>query len=259
MVKPKRYPFAVQIHLHNNRGSATCVCGGSILADSWVLTAAHCVWDINARANRNVSVVAGDVSTKVFKEGEAGYNTLDNKHEGRKEAWPHLTLKHENYTNDQANYDIALLYFRNPLFTGKNGHIAPIGLPKLQNYKIPAANTGCTVMGWGTTKIEEGTNKPVELSTFLKYAYLRVSSKSTELHILFKMKKDVLYMLNGDSGGPLICIESGNSYKLFGVAKAMVDIGKDVYVKYTRVEFFKRWISARIMDVIAKEKEQEKK
>ncbi|XP_045544709.1 ovochymase-2 [Salmo salar] len=91
-------PAAVSLR---SRGSHFC--GGAILTERWILTAAHCFSIVSTNFLRNVSVVIGEYDQRVPDEEEQTFTVN--------------TIKiHEKYQHaSPMSYDIALLEI--------NGHI----------------------------------------------------------------------------------------------------------------------------------------
>ncbi|XP_006817822.1 plasminogen-like [Saccoglossus kowalevskii] len=90
---PHSWPW--QISLHNNKGHS---CGGSILNDRWIITAAHCVF--------------GSVNQIYIFDIVAGEHNLTDPAPSRAEYAVDKIIIHENYDASTLDNDIALLRTR---------------------------------------------------------------------------------------------------------------------------------------------------
>lgn len=109
------WPWAVSLYYHNNFR-----CGAAIIAESWVLTAAHCVEDLNLTA---LSVSAGSQEIYDFKQ----YRRV-------------VSYKiHPNYNPDTVENDIALLNIQYP-FNMTDKSVKKICLPSITDFNYPPVN-----------------------------------------------------------------------------------------------------------------------
>lgn len=105
-------------------------CGGSILNECYILTAAHC-----ARAVSDTIIIAGAHNLRQF----SGHEQIRHIEE---------FINHENSTSDVGPYDIALIKLTDPLIL--NEFVQPISLPRANQY--PEGNA--VISGWGSTSRE---------------------------------------------------------------------------------------------------------
>lgn len=105
------YPFIVSLQSSNDTNSYHS-CGGSIINEYWILTAAHCVYLGNPEA-KSVEYFATNIS---------------NGEHGDKIAFVEELIWHEGYNSSSLIHDIALVKLKTPIDLGSNNN-ARIRLP----------------------------------------------------------------------------------------------------------------------------------
>ncbi|KAE8295803.1 Ovochymase-2 [Larimichthys crocea] len=182
-----------------NRGSHFC--GGAILTDRWIMTAAHCFASLSKEFLSGVRAVVGEFDQRVDDEEEQVFDIKSvSVHEKYRHALP-------------MSYDIALMELNQPIRLG--ARVRPICLP-LPDENIPP-ETSCIVGGWGRLK-EKG-----RLPAVLREVQLDLVDPAKCKYVLQTIKSSFLNQrpamtvlcagperggrdaCQGDSGGPLVC------------------------------------------------------
>ncbi|CAG9826930.1 unnamed protein product [Diabrotica balteata] len=199
----EKHPWIVS--LQDSQGH---FCGGSLINDNTVLTAAHCI----IGDSDSFHVVAG--TSRWADKG----STLKIKNITKHDKW--MTSR------SKLEYDIAIIKLAEKVkFSDK---IKTILLPE-QDTKVPV-DTTLVVAGWGNIK----ENGP--LSSILKETTVSVTESDSELLIYAGDKKSGV--CSCDSGGPL---------ELNGTLVGIVSFGPGCFENkppagYTNVAYFRGWI-----------------
>ncbi|XP_011871418.1 PREDICTED: chymotrypsin-1-like [Vollenhovia emeryi] len=173
-------------HQVSLRYQGSHVCGGSIIGQYKILTAAHCVDFVKSVSS--LKIATGTIQVNGGQLHNVAKITIHPQYLGTREtAW---------------NNDIAVITLSAPI--QYNQYQAPIALTSTN----PSAGQQCTLSGWG--KIS--TNGPLA-NTLLKMNQAVISlSQCAQAHYVMPLTASHLCTLNrfgigacqGDSGGPLI-------------------------------------------------------
>jgi secreted trypsin-like serine protease len=208
------FPHQVALIL---RGSLRC--GGSIITEQFVLTAAHCL--VNKQYLNQFEVLAG-ANNLGDKDGQR-YKIIDE-------------VPHEGYGDHGNTDDIALLIVEKPFIFSES--VKPI---ELQTSELEIGSE-IKIIGWGKTSAYG------QISQDLKYNTVTVQSNNqcggiqyNGLICLGHPKDNGA--CNGDSGGSAISQEG----KLVGVANfVMVACGTTYPDGYAKVSFYNDWINSNM-------------
>ncbi len=222
-VTNNKFPWMVAVM---NRSSANPsegqFCGGSLIASQWILTAAHCIENVQARG---VSVLIGQRDLS-----ESGGQTFNVSR----------IIEHPDYQR-QGYPDLALLQLE-----GKS-NVTPILLPG-RNNPVPDVGENATVTGWGQISENGPATNELRESTMPIVAHQQCTSAYDGEIVEDAMvcagtargDKDSCY---GDSGGPLF-VTRGQSYVQAGVVSFGEECGlANVPGVYARVSSYADWIS----------------
>lgn len=193
------FPWMVSLNVYVGN-EPKFICGGSIINEWYIITAAQCVQE--------------DPSPSRYRIGVGGYRLSDLNGKRKVSA---VTIP-PNYDNQSLGYDYALLKLETPLdFYGADGALKPICLPEEAEV---FDNQTCTVTGWGTTSL------PFVLipEILQKLDVLIVPPENCNRFYPNFVKDTMICVRNrigtspstGDAGGPLQCARKDGRYVLAG-------------------------------------------
>ncbi|XP_029788756.1 serine protease 56 isoform X2 [Suricata suricatta] len=227
---PGAWPWLVRLQLGGQP-----LCGGVLVAASWVLTAAHCF----AGAQNEL------LWTVTLAEEPRG--------EQAEEVPVNRILPHPKFDPRTFHNDLALVQLWTPVSWA--GAVRPVCLP--QGPREPPAGTACAIAGWGAL-FEDGPEAEAvrEARVPLLSADTCRRALGSELHPSSMLCAGYLAggidSCQGDSGGPLTCSEPGPRPRevLYGVTSwgdGCGEPGKPGV--YTRVAVFKDWLQEQMSEL----------
>ncbi|XP_066950399.1 trypsin-1-like [Macrobrachium rosenbergii] len=207
-------------------------CGGAVISDKHVLTAAHCVSGIN---KGDLRVKAGDYNLRLKDQDEQMFAV---------DSW----RVHPNFrTSGIFSDDVAVVKISPQRGSGfqMSRFVSPVCLPSksvsyTDRYK-------CQVTGWGLTDPSNDSSK----ANILQSAEVPLLSDQLckELYDNFSpgmmcagYVAGKIDACNGDSGGPLVCDIHGQ-HTLFGVVSWGVECAKERLPGiYSSTQYYLDWI-----------------
>lgn len=220
------FPWQVYLTSGNFR------CGGSIIGDTWVLTAAHCALDASGTPISPSRVFVKVGANNAFNTSEGVVYSADR------------VIPHERYNDQTLENDIALIRLSSRI-TSPNAR--PIAIVTPADVSAGVLNPGVMtwVTGWGITsvnpKVYPTRLQKVQLPIITRAQASTVWSKIPSTDIMAGYLNGNKDACSGDSGGPMVVSIYGE-YRLAGI----VSWGSsecNTYGAYTNVSLFRSWIS----------------
>ncbi|CAF0811972.1 unnamed protein product [Rotaria sp. Silwood1] len=225
---PHSWPWLVSLQYHGGH-----FCGGTLIDEYHVLTAAHCLQD-SSMFNSNLKVVAGLHAQSRPNESQVQHKQIAS------------IMNHQGYNENTQENDIAIIRLASPVRLDSYVNVAC--LPQ----KDPAVNENVMIAGWGTTSF--GGSSP----DALRQANVLIMNSCSSVYRYDDSKqmcagnhqftKD---SCQGDSGGPLMH-EANGKWVISGVVSYGHECAKLNYPGvYARVSHYLPWIQNAIATLSA--------
>ncbi|XP_017072652.1 trypsin beta [Drosophila eugracilis] len=225
------FPYQVSVQLNGQH-----ICGGAVIGDQFVLTAAHCF---------EIPWSSDDYTVRVgSSEHASGGHVLSLRQ----------VITHGGYNPQSHDNDLALLILHARLnFTE---HLQPVPLATLAD--PPTVDTRLLVSGWGFQAEESLVSTEVSVSPQLRFvdvdlvepdqcrrAYRQVLPVTQRMICAARPGRD---SCQGDSGGPLVGFPADEGpARLYGIVSWGLGCANPNYPGvYANVAAFRNWIDAQM-------------
>ncbi|CAH1722070.1 suppressor of tumorigenicity 14 protein homolog [Aphis gossypii] len=207
-------------------------CGGALIADRYVITAAHCVMTRDTPMD-NLMVHLGDYDLTAENETE---------HQARKVS---RVMFHSHFHPFLLANDIALLQLERPAVASDT--VRPVCLPSTDGESYVGQKG--TVVGWGITAFPAGDPSPtlqkLSVEVLSNFQCSRVIDDHVGLGMLCAAAPSLQGTCFGDSGGPLTVERDTGRNVLIGLVSYGVTgcaIKPAFPDLYTRISEYTKWI-----------------
>ncbi|XP_076825607.1 uncharacterized protein LOC143471122 isoform X1 [Clavelina lepadiformis] len=242
---PWQVSFRFKVPVQYKGNNVIHNCGGTLIDECWVVTAAHCFLD---RDGSEFTVRLGDLNNELFDETEQEFEIGE------------LILHQQFSMYPSPTNDIALVRLARK--AGKcaklNVAVQPACLPDPAEFPLKEEGELCQVSGWGVTNTSLGQSSSASNLQWVTLPTLRnayCGQKYNKRTTLFD--EDVMFCAGrkeggqdactGDSGGPYVCRNKDGKYALTGVVSFGIGCARARYPGvYTRVSHYMGWIASQI-------------
>ncbi|XP_076042404.1 brachyurin-like isoform X2 [Oratosquilla oratoria] len=221
---PHSYPWQVALFIDRS-----FFCGGALISDEWILTAAHCT-----DGGSSIEITLGAHNLQAFEPSQVTMTSYN-------------FFEHENWISFLLMNDIALVKL--PQKVTFNEYIQPVCLPHRSDMSDTMAGSTVTASGWGkmsddamgTTNILRNVDLPVITNDECAMTFGGVITKN----VICTSGAGGRSTCQGDSGGPL-------NYKAHSrvETRGIVSFGSNkceqgLPAVFTRVTAYLDWIETK--------------
>lgn len=217
-------------------------CGGTLISSQYVLTAAHCVNNVQEKVPIEVKVGSEDL--KSIGDEVQRIPIVD-------------VITHPRYKRSMNYNDVAILKLRTPVRMTSSVRPICIQTKSLDNMDV-SPNTSFIVIGWGATSFaEDGSNKLMKTPSLSLVDRLSCGKSFTGFNKLPRGLDDNMLCVvdtnvtrrsdacQGDSGGPLLML-AGPNQSIVGITAFGQTCGGSVPGVYTAVYSYLEWIERQV-------------
>ncbi len=212
------YPFVAAIGVTNESGGfKRQFCGGSLIAPSYVLTAAHCV---KGAKTENITVIVGQTAFGSDQGETRGLAAI---------------MIHPDFNLRTLRHDVAVLQLNAPIES-----VTPVALVGAGDNSFDVTGTGLTVVGWGNTvrsghhpdptrfpdRLQEGAISVVGSANCAK-EWRRIGFKNSFVPSIL-LCTSARRFGPGDSGSPVFSTSSGTFVQVSLVSGGFVGTKRKV-------------------------------
>ncbi|KAL1506272.1 hypothetical protein ABEB36_005664 [Hypothenemus hampei] len=215
-VNPNTIPYQAALFIHFARGRSFC--GGSLISENYVLTAAHCM-----DKAKSVEVILGAHDIRKNETSQFRVTCED------------ITV-HPAWNYSKLQNDVALIKL--PRQVTLNKYINPLSLAKSGTF---TESTGL-LTGWGKTSDSSTVSNvlnQVSLEILENTSCEKFYENLIEMTHVCTSGAEIKGGCNGDSGGPLVVDDQQVGIVSFGSDKCT----KGYPTVFTRVSEYGKWIS----------------
>jgi secreted trypsin-like serine protease len=229
-IEALEYEFPWQASVRR-KSTGSHFCGGMIINENWILTAAHCMDGETANA---VSIVVGEHDRSAASDVRQTLSVSG-------------IFSHANYDSNTMQNDISLVKLATPVTLNEN--VQPVCAPDpddLYEYRK------CQCSGWGT--ITSGGSCCPQV---LRYVVMNVTTNQfcfDAYSASYPIYDDMICASDnaggndrdscqGDSGGPLTIKEADGTFRVVGIVSWGIGCASGYPGVYCRVGVFVDWVT----------------